>query len=89
MKSLKFLGVLAAVAALAVGAGAVIAALGDSETASGSITVSSESGDLYICEPGAVQGARIAGLTTVMAPKSSSKETSSSFPAKVATTTSV
>jgi hypothetical protein len=56
MKHLRILAVFAAFGLLAVGAGAVIAALGDSETASGTITVSSESADLYICEPGTTPG---------------------------------
>jgi hypothetical protein len=56
MNRLKVLAVLAAFFAVAIGAGVVIAALGDTETASGTITVSSESADLYICEPGAVSG---------------------------------
>jgi len=56
MNRLKLLAVFAVFAAVAVGSGVVIAALGDTHTASGTITVSSESADLYICEPGAVAG---------------------------------
>ena len=56
MRKLKYLGVLAVFVTLAAGAGVVVAALGDTEDASGTINVSSESADLYICEPGNVDG---------------------------------
>lgn len=56
MKQLRLLGLLCVLGALAVGAGIAYAALGDTQSASGSVNVSSTSADLYICEPGAVAG---------------------------------
>lgn len=56
MKQLKLLGLLGTLSALAIGAGLAYAALGDTQSASGSVNVSTTSADLYICEPGNAAG---------------------------------